>query len=786
MARPTAARLTVENLTGVVVDSWPITSGVPFPAGALHKDGSLRLTRGRTALPLQWEPLALWPDGSVKWALLDFQTGVAKGKSARLILSRGRSPSPPERVSVTKRNGECIIKTGPLRIVLSERDFRLFDQVAVRDDAGRYQMVAAASRRSAGLLVRDGRGVSHLAAHRPVRITCERRGPLRATVAVRGDHVSRSGGRCFSFVLRIHAYAGCDFVKVDHLIVNDNPTGIFTHFDEVALELELAGEVRAARVGGEGPVKTDAWRLLQVDHDHYRLRNRKRARAPGWMSARSQAGCITAAVRDFWQQWPKSLEMDGNLMRLGLCPTLAPGQYDGLEPIEKWYYLFKGRHYRFRSGVAKSHEVWFRFSLQPDAGAAFNAMVQTPLIAAADPRWAAGSGAWGDLAPADERGTAEYDRLARSHFEGLLRTEEVQGHYGLLNWGDWFGERRYNWGNNEYDTGHIVFLQFARTGDARYFHAGRRFARHMADVDVVHAFNADSRREDERIRPYDLPVQVGAVNLHSLGHVGGYYPDSWARRRWPGATCQTDLRNHGHLWNEGMLENYYLTGDRWAREVALQVADNLAAQCKVPGWTFWFGVDPHCGRTGGWPITVLCAAYGATGKRKYLQAAKHIVELALADQDPNCGGWLYSLYGSHCGCRRSHVGMATFITGILLDGMVLYHQATGDERVAESIVRAVDFVLSDTWMERTAEFRYASCPATPPQPANTLMLRALGYAKRLTADPRYAAALRRAWRRLLDTTRGDPRMRRAPQPGPAYGALYSLAHREAPRVLCDL
>jgi len=777
--------LTVENLTSVDIDNWPVTSGVPLAAGTVKKNEGLALRRGQTQLPLQWEPLAFWPDGSVKWALLDFQTGLGKDKSAELRLSKGKSPAAAEPVKVSKAKGKVTINTGSLRMVLLEDDFRLFNEVAVRGEDGKYRTVVAASKKCCGLLVRDSRNTEYASFRKPVSLSIERRGPLHATVAIRGEHVSRSGKKCFSFVVRIHAFAGCDFIKVDHLIINDNPTGNFTNFREVALSLELADEMHSVRVGGGGKAQEgrgQSLRLFQADHNHYQLSgaggSSKGKRAEGWVSGRSVSGYVTVAVKDFWQQWPKSLEVEGNEMRIGLCPALEPGQYDGLEPLEKWYYLFKGQNYRFKTGVAKSHEVWLRFSGEPVDEAVFSAMIQIPLIAAVNPTWAAQTGVWGDLMPAGSR-TEQYDELAEAGFQALLETDEIEGQYGLLNWGDWFGERRFNWGNNEYDTGHALFLQFARTGDAHYFHAARRFARHMADVDIVHALNDDYLNNDEIDWGYGLPVHVGAVYLHAIGHVAGYFPLGWAKKRWPKAYYYGDVHNLGHVWNEGMLEHYYLTGDPWAREAALQVADNLVALSKVEGMTWWFGKDPHCGRVAGWPLTILCAAYQATLKQKYLRAARHIIEHALADQDENCGGWIYQLYPGHCYCHLGHVGMATFITAVLLNGMVLYHQITGDQQVAESIVRAVDFVISDTWVENTAEFRYTSCPASSASPG-TLILRSIAYAKRLSGSPRHAEVLQRAWERLMGN------LQERSKAGPAYGKSFAITHRELPRVLCDL
>src|SRR5437868_1240523 len=51
----------------------PVTVGLPFPRGALPWPGPVTLadTTGRP-VPVQAEPLARWPDGSVRWLLVDF------------------------------------------------------------------------------------------------------------------------------------------------------------------------------------------------------------------------------------------------------------------------------------------------------------------------------------------------------------------------------------------------------------------------------------------------------------------------------------------------------------------------------------------------------------------------------------------------------------------------------------------------------------------------------------------------------------------------------------------
>lgn len=56
--------------SAVNVRDWPVTSGVPFPKGVLGSARHVRLADGK---PLQATVTARWPDGSVKWLLLDFR-----------------------------------------------------------------------------------------------------------------------------------------------------------------------------------------------------------------------------------------------------------------------------------------------------------------------------------------------------------------------------------------------------------------------------------------------------------------------------------------------------------------------------------------------------------------------------------------------------------------------------------------------------------------------------------------------------------------------------------------
>ena len=55
------------------VEGQPVTLGVPLPRGSLRDPAMLRLLDSESnPVPLQTTALSHWPDGSIKWVLLDF------------------------------------------------------------------------------------------------------------------------------------------------------------------------------------------------------------------------------------------------------------------------------------------------------------------------------------------------------------------------------------------------------------------------------------------------------------------------------------------------------------------------------------------------------------------------------------------------------------------------------------------------------------------------------------------------------------------------------------------
>src|SRR4051794_3601826 len=55
-----------------VKEPLPVSGGIPFPKGALKSVEEIRLLgAANQEIPCQVTQLAVWPDGSVKWAFID-------------------------------------------------------------------------------------------------------------------------------------------------------------------------------------------------------------------------------------------------------------------------------------------------------------------------------------------------------------------------------------------------------------------------------------------------------------------------------------------------------------------------------------------------------------------------------------------------------------------------------------------------------------------------------------------------------------------------------------------
>ncbi|NOZ21012.1 MAG: hypothetical protein GXP25_07975 [Planctomycetes bacterium] len=747
--------LTVTETEGMARNE-PVTFGVPLPKGALGWAHMARLMDGEQALPIATRALVRWPDGTIKWLLVTSKVKVGANQTKKLKLIIGAESQP-----ILYRTGSMVIRDGESIIV----------------GMGDTRLVINTTTGLGGLYVND-RIVSALPVSRLTAVDgtiytgkvetveVEESNAQRAVIKVSGHHVNEKGEPYFGFTLRYFCHFGDPFVRVDHILQHDIVKPEYKYGDEMksfaALDLvfgpaESRGPGKVLLEGDRIAELGEGQRLFQHFDDKWLMGDEQGKRCPGLVSK----GALSVAVRDFWQQWPKGLHVEGGKLVIGLYPKIEPKDRYANKPNEEilTFYLRDG-NYTFRSGFEKRHELCFGPS---DAATPKEilARVNSPLLVTANPKWYCKSGALFGIASDDPKEFAMYDKIMSDGIDQYFDLRKARHWYGLMNFGDTEGGRSHSWRNIEYDTPHGLFTQYFRTGDRRFFVAAEQASRHNADVDVVHYAAGQVAGPGPGRR-------VGQAWVHCMGHTGGYYPYNHL-----GMTLYATgyCTNRGHMWNQGNLEYYFLTGDRQVHRSAMQLGG------WVCGWNtteFSYGNA----RVPGWMGIIAMSTYFATYDEFYLNGMRLMYEEVKAKGDPKYGLWIHKLGGGHCRCQEKHHGEAGFMAGVLMTALKYFYLATGDREVAERIVKIANYLVDHMWVPEEGAFHYTTCPNTGVSPILSLIeANGLAFAANYSHDKRLMDVTREAFiNGLIAFKKG----------GPGNGICYGLPICSAPMAMYEI
>lgn len=723
--------LTVQEPTAQGRASWPVTSGVPLPQGALADASQCRLEDAAGAtVPLQVRATSWWPDGSVKWLRLDFLAATQPNAASAYTLVAGTAPAAaPAGLTVqaaatsNAAAGEPLgvltapvsVSTGRLAMQIPDGGFAPFANVTV--DGKRISAGTAT-----GFEIADADGkVFSSAGAAPEQILLEEPGPLHAVLCVRGKLVAADGGSFMRYLCRLHFWQGQPWVRVVFSLDNDVTAQRMTNFS--SLKVRVPADLGAARftVGSEGgglPLRAgDA--LLQDNDDHFATADHTGKRADGWVLADGPAP-LAVTVRDFWQLYPKGLSADAGGVTVDLLPALPASQFAQVNDDDrtKLYFWCDGGKYKVRTGVRITTEfgVDFAPTIAADKNGVYASATawQAPLFAACTPEWYCSTEALGQIFPRTPGRYEIYETNLQAAFNRFLERREKVREYGFINYGDWFGERTWNWGDGEYDTQWGLAASFVRTGNLAMLWRAEQMERHKADVDTVHYSSS--------------PGEVGAEWLHSLGHTGGYFEPDW---KGMSSGFASGSHSNGHTWCQGHLVLSALMGEGRFLETGRAVADWVAARTS----DFRFGTE----REAGWGITALMGAYNVLGDPRYLNASRIITDSALWTLHPERAIWGHFQDPNECKHEPRCWGCKSFMTGTLLHGLSLYDQAQPREDVRNTIIRASAGLWREMYVKKDMGFRYSGCItfADKGQPW-TISLNGDGLAYGCWLDPQHA------------------------------------------------
>lgn len=684
-----------------------VSFGFPLPQGGVFDLNRLRLLGpDGQAVAAQFTATGFWPDDSLKWVLVDFTAPLGSRAGPEYTIELGNQVRRVEKTALLKvmQTDDAIrVDTGPLAVQINKKRFHLFDDVRLNG-----RSVAASAPDGARLVDEQGT-LFTMSGRAPETVRIEEQGPLKAVLRVEGVYASSAGQPYMRYIARLLFRAGSPRVDLIYTHLNDYLQTEFTDVTSLELPLTFAGgAVRPAVLlpDAQGQLARHTagkLALFQRDEKQCVLTADDRASSSGRAPGSLQAGTLGLVVHDFWQRWPKGLEADGEQIRIGLLPR-QPGPDFGRGLPHQLLFPFVDGFYRFKWGMSFTERVTFDFSGRMPAEELV-AEAQMPVVPVLPAAWYVRTQALGPLAAPQARQFALWDRHVAQSYAAFLRERDVDRAFGYFNYGDWYGERGRNWGNNEYDFAHGFFMQFARTGNRDYFRVALAAARHQADVDCVHA--------------YPDPYYIGSNHQHSIGHTG-----MWTERPRHGTwTWRYDMHtaaDNGHTWSEGMVEAWLLRGEAPVMEAALSLGEHIAW-----GMSQRFKALGTHERSAGWSLKAIMELYRATYDPLYLEAAKRIADVALSEQKFDDGGaWPHLLPGDHSGGRAGARGNAIYLMGVLLQGLAEYHRQTHDPRVPRSLEAGSRWLLK-CWNEEAQGWPYTALvsgePLFPPGVGSNLM-----------------------------------------------------------------
>ena len=645
-----AVPLLLDESAGVARHAAPVSASVPLPRGRLPTGAPIWVAgaNGR-AVPSQPTVLEPWPDGSVRWLLVDFLADVPARGHATYTLHAGAPPAPvsgPGIVSTTTADGARTLDTGALRVTLPPHG-----------DAWLAQVAAGGAALSGGVplpaLTVEGGAAGGAA---PAARTVETEGPVRTEVVLRGRY---PGG--LAYETRLAVFAGQPLVRVEHTLTNMTDPD-YAHIR--SLTLRVPGPFAHGAAGVDGRPKAlepgAHTRLLVQETANEILLDGARVgrRGDGWVRAADDRVALTAVLPRFWEEYPAAFGVARDALQVDL-------------------FAGRDRPVALGRGAAKTHELWLAFEKASTATSAdaLAAALRAPLIAFPPPEWIVASGALPQALAPDAPGARSLLARLSTAFAGYqkrARTERWDdgppvpcperttenprtGFYGVLNWGDWNfpgyrdqAEGCDGWGNLEYDLSQVLALGFVATRNRELWDAFTAAARHYRDVDVIHYMP-------------EHPDWVGLNHPHKASHFA------------PESRSKVDL---GHTWAEGLITHYRLTGERRSLEAARALADALIPRVEKAG-------NP---RQRGWPIIALSAVAAATNEPRYLDGARAFAAGVLANVAPTpaSGDWKM---------------------GIMADGMSYLHAARGEDDVRRWLLAYADALLAEP--ARFTDPRYA-------------------------------------------------------------------------------
>ncbi|MEE9372471.1 MAG: hypothetical protein V3V00_05400 [Saprospiraceae bacterium] len=380
----------------------------------------------------------------------------------------------------------------------------------------------------------------------------------------------------------------------------------------------------------------------------------------GWTDITDGKWGIAIGIKNFIEEYPKEIKI--NLEKETCTAYLWSPKAEPMSFARSNGKRDQGMIGNFAQGVTKTSEVVMYFHnahiKNEELTRTLNYILDPPIPHAA-PEAYSKSMVYGRFSPS----LKSHEGLERSldyKFDWNIFNQHWEPWYGMFDYGDhknYYGRGNwFRWINNEPAVDFQLWLQFMRTGEPKYFTAAEAMSRHTMDVDNIHwptnpKYYGDTnpsldwwqnQKNQNQATPY-----LGVGRRHANQH-------------WSAILS-------AHVWLEGWVASYYLTGYHRGLDVARLTADSYTRR-------IW-GDHDLTGRRLYLSIWNMVEAYDATKDQRYLDDLNERVDKLLALQ--NGPDQYDALVIDRYGYSQVYVS----------HGLYKYYQLTLDERVRQALIR---------------------------------------------------------------------------------------------------
>ncbi|MCF8092220.1 MAG: hypothetical protein K9K40_07135 [Desulfotignum sp.] len=604
--------------SGIKRVNEPVSFGVPFPRGHVtHPDRLFLTTQKGEILPFGHKVLATWPDHSIKWLLVDIQVSADPGETIFFELEKtadtssvkadGTDPFTTSGFRLRHQAGRITIQSAQLNMQINTKGvFQPFYR-AKYDGKDLFCLGDSA------VVLQDAEDTIWQPVIEETIIFHDTL--LRKTICTRGWFENTTRPRFLKFECLTHFFSNTPWVKFEFSICNTNaavhPGGAWDlgdenafYFTSLTVRLPLDDKdfntVFYTPESGVLPVRKAECSFVRIyqdssGHDNWFSRNHVNKdghiplqfrgykifhagdvkgsgnHAAPFMGVAGRQAAVGVYVKDFWQNFPKSLAITKDSLDIGLFP-------EGF-----------GDLFELQPGEQKTHAFYAGFA--PDIPGI------TPLLSAVDPLVPQIScGAYHQAIPGPgpvpaKKGTQNrdvdlYDRLVAGFINKDIGYEQKNisiDEFGWRNFGDIFADHEavsaakdqifVSHYNNQYDVIKGAVIQFMCTGEHQWFTLANHLADHVVDIDIYHT------HKDKYQYNHGM---FWHTDHHLDAHTSSHRTISAAHRQFKPDGAFGGGPSAEHNYATGLLYLYWITGHPKYRQAVKDLAGYIIALLEGP------------------------------------------------------------------------------------------------------------------------------------------------------------------------------------------------------------